>query len=114
MRFRLVLSAILIYGLFGLSACGGADEPFTYRYVSPYEVEITYQGASYLISPDQRPDDLPFDYEFEADGDVDIVLEGRSYEIDSPYDEAAEGLKKLTGKKSVKKKSSRTSSHKRR
>lgn len=89
--------------LAGLPACG-QDLPFDYDYKSARQVEIVYNGKSYLLSQGVRRTDTPFSYQFEADGDVDITIDDTTYEIDSPYDSS--GSLKKKKKKKVKKRSS--------
>lgn len=90
-------------GLLVLTGCE-RDLPFTYRYLSPAELQVNYQDSTYLLNRSSKLTNVPFTYDFEADGDVDIILDGIEYEIESPYDRDGSFKKK---KKSKNRRSSR-------
>lgn len=100
---RMWTRGLAVLLLAGLPACG-QDLPFDYDYKSASEVEIDYNGKSYLLRQYENRTDTPFSYQFEPDGDVDITIGDDTYEIDSPYDSS--GSLKKKKKKKVKKRSS--------
>jgi len=87
-EFRAGIISVLVLFLL-TSGCGDnfpGKRPFSYRYVSRHEVDITYKGATYRLNRHVRRHDTPFKYKFEPDGDVDITINSITYDVDSPYD----------------------------
>ncbi len=94
MFYRLFLT---VFSLF-LIGCSQEQLPFQYRYLSPDQVEVVYQGKKYQLSRASAIQ-APFRYRFEQDGDLDIVLDGVEYEIESPFDIDKKKKKTATVKK---------------
>jgi len=91
---------VIFFLCFYLIGCNQDRIPFSYRYTSPKEVIIDYQGKQYTLKPNTKLN-TAFEYSFEPDGDLDIVINGIEYEIDSPFD-IDNKKKKKTKKTTVK------------
>ena len=101
------ITCLILASLFFFTACG-RDLPFEYKYLSAAQVQITYEGKTYLLNRFGPETDTPFDYAFEDDGDLDVTIDGKTWYIDSPYDidkpKKKTVKKKRTTKSSTKKK----------